>query len=191
MTDGDSEDHAPVTELLLAWGSGDEAARDRLLPLVYADLRRRAGAYLRRERGDHTLGATGLVHEAYLRLVDQKQVSWQNRSQFYGIASQLMRRVLVDHARKDRAQKRGGEAVRVELCPDIVATSGRDVDLVALDRALDELAQLDERQSRVVELRYFGGLSVDETAAVLDISPATVKREWTMARAWIYERLRS
>jgi RNA polymerase sigma factor (TIGR02999 family) len=178
----------PVTELLVAWGHGDARARDALLPLVYRELRRRAAGYLSRERSDHTLQPTALVHEVYLRLVDQNRVQWRNRSQFFGMAANMMRRILVDHAREHKAQKRGS-GLKVTLEGVDVPAGQRDVDLVALDEALDELGALDERQARLVELRYFGGLSIEETAQALELSPATIKREWTAARAFLHARL--
>jgi RNA polymerase sigma factor (TIGR02999 family) len=184
-------DQGPVTTLLRAWSRGDEAAREQLVPMVYAELRRRAASYLRRERQGHTLEPTALVHEVYLRLIDQRQVAWQNRAHFFGIASQMMRRILVDHARAQKAQKRGGENLRVELDESSAGVVARDVDLEALDDALQELQRLDERQCRIVELRYFGGLSIEETAEVTRLSSATVKREWTLARAWLHRRLQS
>jgi RNA polymerase sigma-70 factor (ECF subfamily) len=183
------EDPKPVTDLLLAWGNGDEGARDRLVALVYEDLRRRAGAYLRRERSDHLLQPTALVNEVYLRLVDHKSVRWENRAQFFGLAARLMRHILVDHARARGAQKRGGAALAVTLEEGALPSPETPVSLVALDEALEVLAELDPRQSRVVELRYFGGLSVEETAEVLGLSPATVKRDWTLARAWLHREL--
>jgi RNA polymerase sigma factor (TIGR02999 family) len=183
------EDSKPVTDLLLAWGNGDEGARDRLVALVYEDLRRRAGAYLRRERSDHLLQPTALVNEVYLRLVDHKSVRWENRAQFFGLAARLMRHILVDHARARGAQKRGGAALAVTLEEGAMPSPEPPVSLVALDEALEALAQLDPRQSRVVELRYFGGLSVEESAEVLGLSPATVKRDWTLARAWLHREL--
>jgi RNA polymerase sigma factor (TIGR02999 family) len=183
------EDPKPVTDLLLAWGNGDEGARDRLVALVYEDLRRRAGAYLRRERSDHLLQPTALVNEVYLRLVDHKSVRWENRAQFFGLAARLMRHILVDHARARGAQKRGGAALAVTLEEGAMPSPEPPVSLVALDEALEALAQLDPRQSRVVELRYFGGLSVEESAEVLGLSPATVKRDWTLARAWLHREL--
>jgi RNA polymerase sigma factor (TIGR02999 family) len=176
-----------VTRLLQAWGEGDESARDRLLPVVYQELRRRAAQHLRRERSGHTLRPTDLLHETYLRLCAQN-APWQNREQFFGMASRLMRRILVDHARRRAAAKRGG-AARLTLA--VASASGSaEPDLLDLDTALDELAQLDERQAHLVELRYFGGLSLDETARVLQVSPATVSREWASARAWLYRRLK-
>lgn len=174
----------------MAWGRGDGAARDRLVPLVYAELRRRAVGYLGRERSDHTLQPTALVHEVYLRLIDQNRAQWRNRSQFFGMAANMMRRILVDHARERNAQKRGsGLKVSIEGAGIDIAVEQAEVDLVALDEALERLQALDERQARVVELRYFGGLSIEETAAALELSPATVKREWTMARAWLHGQL--
>jgi RNA polymerase sigma factor (TIGR02999 family) len=178
-----------VTELLEAWSGGDREALDRLVPLVYAELRRRARAQLARERGAHTLQPTALVHEAFLRLVDQRGARWQNRAQFYAVAAQVMRRILVDHARARAAAKRGGDAVRVAL--EAVEESGAspEVDILALHQTLERLAAQDERQARVVELRYFGGLSVEETAEVLGVAEITVKRDWAMARAWLYREL--
>jgi len=178
-----------ITRLLNAWQDGDAAARDRLFVVVYDELRRRASAQLRRERQGHTLRPTALVHEAYLRLMGQDRAKWQNRSQFFAIASEMMRRVLVDHARERKADKRGGAAVRVALAEDVAATDAREVDLIALDTALDELADLDPRQGRVVELRFFGGLGTAEIADVLDVSRATVDRDWRFARTWLYRRL--
>jgi RNA polymerase sigma factor (TIGR02999 family) len=179
----------PVTELLLDWGRGDESARERLLPLIYQELRRRAAACMRHESPGQTLQPTALVHEAYLRLIDQNRVAWKNRSQFFGVAAQMMRRILVDHARRRRALKRGS-GLRVTLTDGLEVAGLPDTNLEALDTALDELARLDPRQSRVVELRYFGGLSIEETATAMELSPATVKREWTMARAWLYGQVR-
>ena len=180
-----------VTELLRAWGGGDQRALDELLPVVYEELRRQAQRYLRRERDGHSLQATALVHEAYIRLVDQRRMQWQGRAQFFGIAAQLMRRVLVDHARARHAEKRGGPNVSLvqPLEEATAAAQESDVDLLALDDALTRLAELDPRQAKVVELRYFSGLGIEETAEVLGISPATVKREWAMARAWLKREL--
>jgi len=178
-----------VTALLRAWGKGDEGARDQLLPLIYGELRRRAALHLRRERRGHSLQPTALVHEAYLRLVDQ-QVTWQNRAHFFGLASEMMRRILVDHARTRKRGKRDGAWTRVELDEAVAIEEQRDVDLVSLDRALQELSELDPRHGRVVELRFFGGLTLEETAEVLGASPATVKRDWSLARAWLYRRLK-
>jgi RNA polymerase sigma factor (TIGR02999 family) len=182
-------DAAPVTQLLLAWSRGDHGARDQLVGFVYEELRKRAAGRLRREPTGHLLQPTALVNEVYLRLVDQKSVEWQNRAQFFGLAAQLMRRILIDHARERLAQKRGGGALAVTLSEQTAPAAGRPVDLVALDDALLSLSKLDPRQGRIVELRYFGGLSIEETAEVLAISPATVKREWTLARAWLHREL--
>jgi RNA polymerase sigma factor (TIGR02999 family) len=179
-----------VSQLLRAWGDGNLQAREDLIPLVYRELRRRAGAYLRQERRDHTLQATALVHEAYVRLVGQDRMAWQNRAQFFGIASQLMRRILVDHARQHQAAKRPGAAVKVTLDDRIEATlPPPDCELLLLDEALSELAAIEPRQAQVVELRYFGGLSEQETAAVMSLSRATVTREWQAARGWLYRRM--
>ncbi|HEY3092650.1 MAG TPA: ECF-type sigma factor [Vicinamibacterales bacterium] len=184
-----NSDTRAVTALLHAWADGDLRARDRLFSEVYADLRKRAARYMRYERPDHSLQPADLVHEAYLRLTGQERVAWQNRSQFFGIASQMMRRILVDRARAHRAAKRSGRYLSVAL-EDAAAQSGpRSCDVLALDRALTELGTLDPRQARLVELRYFGGLSLEETAALLGISPTTVKREWRIAKAWLYRRL--
>lgn len=180
-----------VTELLIQCGKGNKLALDQLMPLVYGELRRLAGAYLRRERSDHTLQSTALVHEAYLRLVNQRSVVWQNRAHFFGMAAQMMRRILVDHARAQQASKRGSGAVKIELDEAIVSTGHRDLDLIALDDSLDRLTQMDPDQGRIVELRFFGGLSIEETAEVMGISPATVNREWSTARAWLYREMSS
>jgi RNA polymerase sigma factor (TIGR02999 family) len=179
-----------VTQLLQEWSSGRQDALDRLLPQIYAELRRLAASYLRRERRDHTLQPTALVHEAFLKLVDQRAVRWQNRAHFFGIAAQAMRRILVDHARAHGAGKRGSGERPVSLDETLVLTAAPDVDLLALDEALTRLAAIDVQQSRVVELRYFGGLTMDETAEVLRISQATVGREWTLAKAWLYAELK-
>jgi RNA polymerase sigma factor (TIGR02999 family) len=178
-----------VTGLLVAWSNGEEEARGRLIDAVYSELRRLARAHLRRERLDHSLSPTALLHEAYLKLVDQRKVHWENRVHFFAIAAHLMRRVLVDHARAHQAAKRGADA-RVPLHDVDVAAEPRDVDLLALDAALDRLSQVDERQSQLVELRFFGGLTIEETATVLSVSPATVKNDWALARAWLYRELR-
>jgi RNA polymerase sigma-70 factor (ECF subfamily) len=178
-----------ITQLLLAWGQGDQAALDRLIPLVHAELYRRAKSYMRRERRGHTLQTTALIHETYLRLVDVRQVRWQNRSHFFAIAARLMRRILVDHARERSYQKRGGEARQVSLDENLVIGPERGEDLVALDEALSALAEVDPRKSRAVELRFFGGLSVEETAEALEVSPETVRRDWRLARAWLLRRL--
>jgi RNA polymerase sigma-70 factor (ECF subfamily) len=160
-----------------------------LLPIVYEELRRQAARYLRRERAGHTLQTTALIHEAYLRLVGQTNVQWQNRAQFFGIAAQLMRRILVDHARTKKRAKRGGSDIRVSLGDAMALSKGQDLDVVALDEALERLAEFDEQQSRIVELRFFSGLTVEETAEVLAISTATVKRDWSVARAWLHREI--
>jgi RNA polymerase sigma factor (TIGR02999 family) len=178
-----------VTRLLVDWSKGDAGALERLPPLVYGELKRLAARYLRRERSDHTLQSTALVHEAFLRLVDQRNVVWQNRVHFFGVAAQLIRRILVDHARGRHAAKRGAGAVKLSLEDVVEAPRQRPLDLVALDDALDALARMDPQQGRVVELRFFAGLSIEETAEVLRISPATVKRDWTAAKAWLYREL--
>ncbi len=178
-----------ITQLLIDWNSGSRAALDALLPLVYDELRRVAAAYLRRERPGHTLQGTALVHEAYLRLIDQTRVRWQNRAHFLGVAAQMIRRILVDHARAKHSAKRGAGGVTLSLDESIEVAGGRDVDLVSLDDSLEELARLDPQQARIVELRYFTGLSIEESAEVLGISPATVKREWAVARAWLFREL--
>lgn len=185
------EEAGELTGLLRAWGRGDLDARDELLPLVYEELRRRAAAYLRRERADHTLQPTALIHEAYLRLVGQQRVAWQNRAQFFGLAAQMMRRILVDHARAQRAAKRPAAAMKVALDERISLSAPIDCDLLLLDRALTELAALDPRQGQIVELRYFGGLAEHEVAELLAISRSTVTREWQTARAWLYRRMTS
>ena len=182
-------DSASVTQLLLEWTGGDRAALDRLMPLVYDELRRLAGGYLGRERRDHTLQPTALVNEAFLRLVDQKRIQWQSRAHFLALAATLMRQLLISHARKHRAAKRGSGGPRLTLLELDLAVEARDVDLLDLDRALSGLADLDPRQARVVELRYFGGMTVEETAEVLEISPATVKLDWSFARAWLLREL--
>jgi RNA polymerase sigma factor (TIGR02999 family) len=177
-----------VTALLLAWSDGDEGARSRLIDAVYDELRRLARAHLRRERPDHSLAPTALVHEAYLKLIDQRRVQWQNRAHFFAIAAHLMRRILVDHARSRSAAKRGGSKVTLDEVER--GTAPVDVDLLALDGALEKLAALDARQSRLVELRFFAGLTVDETAAAINVAPITVKRDWALARAWLFRELR-
>jgi len=178
-----------VTGLLHAWSAGDPHALDELMPVVYGELHRLASARLRSERGDHTLQATALVNEAFVRLVGQTRVHWLNRAQFFGTAAQLMRRILVDHARERRSAKRGGAATRVELDDALGAVEPRDVDVLALDIALERLERLDPRQSRLVVLRFFGGLTIDEVARVLDMSPATAKREWVTAKMWLRREL--
>jgi RNA polymerase sigma factor (TIGR02999 family) len=187
----DAPPPADVTRLLAQFRAGQPEAFEELLPLIYRELRRQAANYLRRERPGHTLQPTALVHEAYLRLIDQRDVQWQNRAHFFGIASQAMRRILIDHARAKGRNKRGGPLARVPLEEDHAVQGTFDVDILALDQALERLTKLDERQARIVELRYFGGLGVEETAEVLSISPATVKREWTMAKAWLFNQLKA
>ncbi|MDQ4120796.1 MAG: sigma-70 family RNA polymerase sigma factor [Acidobacteriota bacterium] len=174
-----------VTNLLKAMSAGESQAPEKLLPIVYEDLRRLAGVYLSNERTDHTLQATALVHEAYIRLVDWQNVSWQNRAHFFAVAAQVMRRILVDHARRKKAEKRGGFGRRLALDDAVSFPEKKDVDLVALDDALELLEKSDARQAKIVELRFFGGLTIEETAEVLKISPATVKNEWTFAKAWL------
>ncbi|MDT5269217.1 MAG: hypothetical protein QOH49_1403 [Acidobacteriota bacterium] len=174
-----------VTQILQEVSGGDREAPARLMPLVYDELRRLADHYLRQERADHTLQPTALVHEAYLRLVDQTRVDWQNRAHFFGVAAQLMRRILVDYARRHQTSKRGGLRQKLTLDEAVDYSQTRDVDLVRLDDALTALAQFDARQSQIVELRFFGGLTIEETAEALGISPATVKVDWNMAKAWL------
>ncbi|MCB1033801.1 MAG: sigma-70 family RNA polymerase sigma factor [Acidobacteria bacterium] len=178
-----------VTELLVRWRDGDSQALEQFLPKVYEELHRLARGYFQGESSGHTLQATALVHEAYLRLVDQQQVQWQNRAHFFGVAAQMMRRILVDHARRRKAEKRGGEVQRLSLDEARDAGVSTDLDLLDLDQALTELADFDPEQSRIVELRFFAGLKVPEVAEVLSISPATVKREWSTAKAWLFRRL--
>jgi RNA polymerase sigma factor (TIGR02999 family) len=184
-----SSESAKITQLLVDWNNGRTGALEDLLPLVYAELRRLAAQRLRLERPDHTLQPTALVHEAYIRLVDQRRVHWQNRAHFYGVAAHVMRRILVDRARARKADKRGAGWERVTLIGDKASSGSRDVDVVALDDALTRLAALDPQQERIVELRYFGGLTLEETAEVVGISTATVKREWAIARAWLRAEL--
>jgi RNA polymerase sigma factor (TIGR02999 family) len=179
-----------ITQLLIDWGEGDQAALEKLMPLVYSELRRLATNYLRRERTGHTLQPTALVNEAYLKLVGQKSAKWQNRAQFFAISAQLMRRILVDHARRHQAEKRGGsEQQRLSITTAEELVKAPAIDLLALNEALDELAKMDPQQSRIVELKFFGGLSIDETAEVLGIGHATVEREWKSARAWLRRQL--
>ncbi|HEY6244527.1 MAG TPA: sigma-70 family RNA polymerase sigma factor [Pyrinomonadaceae bacterium] len=174
-----------VTQLLVAWGNGDQAARDELMPLVYAELHRLAHRHIKKERPGHTLQTSALVNEAFVRLVDQRDVHWQSRAHFFGIAAQMMRRILVDYARKRRFAKRGGDQLQVSLNEELVAANQRSADVVLLDDALTQLAEIDERKSKVVELKFFGGLSIEETAEALDVSPGTVMRDWTLAKAWL------
>ena len=179
-----------VTDLLNDWGHGDQEALNKLMPLVYDELRRLASRYLRNERAGHTLQTTALVHEAYLKLVDQTNTSWQNRVQFFSAAAQVMRHVLVDYARSRRAFKRGGDYCRLSLDEAVISSKETDADLLTLNEALNGLAAIDPQQSRVVELRVFGGLTVEETAEALGVSPRTVKREWSMAKAWLHKQMR-
>ncbi|MFN7928133.1 MAG: sigma-70 family RNA polymerase sigma factor [Blastocatellia bacterium] len=178
-----------VTAWLLAWSKGDETALAHLAPLVEAELHRLAQTFLRQEQPNHTLQPTALVNEAYLRLIDWKAVHWQNRAHFIGVAAQMMRRILVDHARRRQQQKHGGDAVRVSLAEAAHLSDERAPDLVALDEALQALAAFAPRQSRVVELRFFGGLNVEETAAALNVSPRTVQNDWSAAQAWLHREL--
>ena len=178
-----------VTKLLLAWSDGDQEALDRLVPLVYGELRRLAKSYMRRERADHTLQTTALIHEAYLRLIDAGQVRLENRTHFFAVASRLMRQILVDFARSRGYQKRGGGAQQVSLDEALVIGQPHDEDIVALDEALSALAEVDERKARVVELRFFGGLTEDETAEALKVSLGTVRRDWRLAKSWLLLKL--
>ena len=184
MSDGQED----VTRMLLAWSAGSPGAEERLFPLVYDELKRIARRHLRRERGEHTLQPTALVHEAYLRLIDQN-VSWQNRAHFFGVAAEMMRRILIDHARKHQAAKRGSGGIKISLDEAIDLTDERATELIALDDALKALADFDPQKSRIVELRFFGGLSIEETAEVLGIGTATVIRQWKMAKAWLYHEV--
>jgi len=179
----------PVTRLLLDWSDGDERARDEMLPLVYNELRRLAASYLRRERPGHTLRPTELVHDAYLRLIDQRQVNWKNRAQFVGLAAVMMRRILVNHARERATDKRGGDVQKVPLSDVDAAGVPQNVDVIALHSALDQLETIDQRKSRIVELKFFGGLTTNEIADVLHVSPATIERDWSFARAWLYDAI--
>jgi RNA polymerase sigma factor (TIGR02999 family) len=178
-----------VTQLLVSWGNGDQQSLESLIPLVYDELRRQARRYLRRERPDHTLQSSALVHEVYVRLIDQRQANWHNRSQFFGVAAQLMRRILVDHARSRGAVKRGAGVTKLAIAEEVAAIEMQNVDLIALDSSLTKLEQIDPQQCRIVELRFFSGLSIEDTADALSISPATVKRDWAMAKAWLYREI--
>jgi RNA polymerase sigma-70 factor (ECF subfamily) len=178
-----------VTLLLTRMSEGDSQAASRLIPLVYEELRRIAVRYMGRERPNHTLQATALVHEAYLRLVEQRGTNWKNRAHFFGVAAQLMRRILVDHARSNIRAKRGGRQQRVSLDEAVVLSEGQSVELLAVDEALGRLGELDLRQSQIVELKFFGGLTTEEAAEALRTSPSTVEREWALARAWLYMQL--
>ena len=179
-----------ITQLLKEWSDGNGASLDELMPLVYEELRRQAARYLRRERDNHTLQTTALIHEAYLKLVDQRKVKWQNRAHFFAIAAQAMRRILVDYARERHREKRGGSAENLPIEEAaFVVSKGKSIDLVALDEALTRLAKFDERQARVVELKFFSGLDIDETAEVLGVSNATVRRDWNIAKAWLKQEI--
>lgn len=191
MTESANRTPGALTQLLIAWSQGDANALEQLTPLVYAELRKLAHRYMNRERAGHTLQTTAVVHEAFLRLLGNPQENWQNRAHFYAIAAQMMRRILVDYARANSRAKRGGETTRVAI-EDIdapVADPALNPDVIALDEALEKLAEIDPRRSRVVELRFFGGLSVEETAHVLQVAPDTVVRDWRVAKAWLFRYL--
>jgi len=185
-----SEERKEISLILKDWSGGKRESADVLLSLVYDELRRIARQYLRKERSDHTLQPTALVHEAYMKLIDISDVSWQDRAHFFAVASNVMRHILVDHARARQTEKRGGDAQRIALEDAVNLSDKTDIDLLALDEAMRQLAEFDAQQSKIVELRFFGGLTIEETAHVLSISPATVKREWTMAKAWLFRRMR-
>ena len=178
-----------VTQLLIDVSKGDERAIDELLPLVYGELRKLAAAFMSRERSGHTLQPTALVHETYLKLIDQRQVDWKNRAHFFGLAAEIMRRILVNHARDKRAEKRGGDANKVSLSMAVDSFQKEDLDVLALNEALEKLSEIDSRKARVVELKFFGGLTTNEIAEVLQISDATVEREWSFARAWLFDAI--
>jgi RNA polymerase sigma factor (TIGR02999 family) len=185
---GDATPNA-VTDLLVRWNDGDLASRDALMPLVYDELRRIARKNLSGQRSDHTLQATALVHEAYLRLVNRKAVNWQGRAHFFALAAKMMRQILVDHARMRNASKRGGGSITLVLDEEVGFAKGTSLDLIELDNAMKRLAALDGRQCQIVELRFFGGLSIEEAARVVDVSPATAKREWATARVWLHHAM--
>ena len=187
----DRQSTQEITQLLLAWSDGDQEALPRLTPLVYAELRRLARRYMGRESPGHTLQTTALVHEAWLKLIDQRRVRWQNRAHFFGIAAQIMRRILMNYARDRQRMKRGGGAIQVSFSETDVVSVTKVSELLALDEALDRLAAIDERKAKVVEFRYFGGLSVEETAEVLDVSSITVTRDWNMAKAWLAREIQA
>jgi RNA polymerase sigma-70 factor (ECF subfamily) len=181
-----------ITQMLIELTDGNTEVVNRILPHIYDELRRLAGSYLRRERSDHTLQPTALVHEAYMKLIDQKRVQWQNRAHFFGIAAQVMRRILLDHARKHTADKRGGDAEKLPLEEEVLIVShDKSAELIALDDALEALAAIDSQKAKIVELRYFGGLSIEETAEVIGVSVPTINRQWRMAKAWLYGQLAS
>ena len=183
MQDGNSPNE--VTQLLVAWGNGDQTALDQLMPLVYSELHRLAHRYIKKERPGHTLQTSALLNEAFMRLVDQRKVTWKSRAHFFAIAAQMMRRILVDYARSRRYAKRGGDAREVSFNEELIISRQRSAEVVALHEALNELAAIDERKSKVVELKFFGGLSIEETAEVLGVSQGTVMRDWTLAKAWL------
>lgn len=190
MNRSDAEEKQNITRLLLAWNDGDRAVLDELMPLVFDELHRQAARYLRRERSDHTLQTTALIHEVYLKLIDQRQVNWENRAHFYAISANLMRRILVDYARSKNRDKRGGDLVKLSLEEaEQVAGKEKSVDLMALDEALSKLEKIDARQARIVELRYFADLTLEETAAALNVSRTTVTEDWAMAKAWLRREL--
>src|SRR5438309_7197882 len=178
-----------MTQLLIAWSNGDQAARDELMPLVYEELHRLAHQYMNRERPGHMLQTSALVNEAFMKLVDQRDVHWQNRAHFFGLAAQMMRRILVDYARNRQYAKRGGSARQVSLDEAMIVSEERSAEVIALDDALKGLAQFDPRKSQIVELRFFGGLTIEETAEVLKVSPGTVMRDWTLAKAWLRKQM--
>lgn len=184
-----NDSSSQVTLLLSRWRAGDREALDALMPLVYEELRHLARHYLKQERPDHTLQSTALVHEAYVRLLGQSPPEWKSRAHFFGVAAKLMRQILVDHARGHRAAKRGGNSLKLTLNDGLVGRKGKDLDLLALDEALTNLAQLSPQQCQIVELRFFSGLTIEDTSEVLGISPATVKRNWTTARAWLFREM--
>lgn len=179
-----------ITGLLIDWNSGDKSAIDRLMPLVEGELRRIAAQFMRRENKNHTLQTTALVNEAYLKLIDQKTASWQNRAHFFALAAQLMRRVLIDHAKKQHRAKRGGDVMHVDVAEAAIIAPVVSEEIIALDEALDRLAEFDELKSRIIEMRHFGGLTVDEVAEVLQIAPVTVMRHWSLAKSWLRRELR-
>jgi RNA polymerase sigma factor (TIGR02999 family) len=180
-----------VTRLLQEMTDGNEGAPEALLPLVYDELKKLAAAYMRNEREGHTLQTTALVHEAYVRMVDWKEAGWKNRSHFFAVAAKMMRQILVDYARRHRSEKRGSGGPKIALDEAITFAAEKDLDLFALDEALTKLESFDQRQCRIIEMRFFGGLTIEETAEVMKLSPATVKNDWTMARTWLYNQLRS
>jgi len=186
----DEQNSHEITRMLHQWSGGNREALDELLPLVYGELHKQAARYLRRERQDHTLQPTALINEAYLKLIDQREVSWENRAHFFGIAAQMMRRILVDHARTKHREKRGGDDVKLPLEEAMmVVANEKNIDLIALDEALTRLEMQDKQQARIVELRYFSGLSLEETAEALNISRTTAARDWAMAKAWLHREL--